>query len=287
MGDGAPAGKWDCPVCANATRRLFEVRGYWLRHCNSCRHRLFELIPRPDHAQSVYGDSYFDGGGAGYADYLAEADLLIRRGARYAALAARHAEPGTMLDVGAAAGFLAEGFRCAGWRPEGVEPNARMASLANSRYGIAMHTGTLETLRASRTYDLVTMIQVVAHFHDLRRAAQVTSQLTRSGGLWLVETWDSASLSARLFGKYWHEYNPPSVLHCFSKASLARMAEQVDFRAIADGRMLKRIAWGHARSLLSHQLGSPAVDRILGAVPGHFTLPYPSEDLFWMLFRKR
>ena len=64
------------------------------------------------------------------------------------------------------------------------------------------------------------MVQVVAHFHDLSRAFGNAARLTAPDGCWLIETWDSASWTARVLGAGWHEYSPPSVLQVFSRASL-------------------------------------------------------------------
>ena len=63
----------------------------------------------------VYRDDYFNGGGAGYSDYASEAEMLRGRGRDYGFKLARHARPGRMLDVGAAAGFILQGFVDQGW----------------------------------------------------------------------------------------------------------------------------------------------------------------------------
>lgn len=282
-----PARDWPCPVCGGESGRLFEVRDYWVRSCPDCEHRFVEFVPGPSHARTVYDDGYFFGGGAGYPDYFAESELLIDRGKRYAEIVARYAEPGRLLDVGSAAGFICAGFKMGGWDVEGIEPNPRMVQAAIARLVAPFHIGTLETFRPEKPFDLVTMIQVIAHFFDLSRAMEQAAAATRPGGLLLVETWDHRSLSAKVFGKTWHEYNPPSVLNIFSRASLNRLANSFGFAEIATGRLVKWIAWSHARTLLKHQLGNGVMSRALDLVPGGLRLPYPSEDLFWALFRKQ
>ncbi len=92
-----------CPICAGEARRLFEKHSYWVRECVTCIHRFCEMTPGDDHLTKVYGDAYFTEGGAGYSDYLAEADLLIAHGRRYGQMLKRHTQPGRVLDVGAAA----------------------------------------------------------------------------------------------------------------------------------------------------------------------------------------
>lgn len=275
-------------MCAGAGRCLFRSHGHEILGCEGCGHRFAAHVPAPDHVADVYGDEYFFGGGAGYADYTGEATLLVERGAAYARLVRAHSVPGTLLDVGASAGFILEGFVSGGWRGRGVEPNPRMAALANARLGPVVDVGTLEDLDTRQPVDLVLMLQVVGHFQDPRRALARAAGLTRPGGLWLVETWDRESWTARLFGRHWHEYSPPSVLHYFSRAGLRRLAASLGFREVAAGRPARKIGVAHTRSLVRHQLAGGPLGWLaspLALLPDSLEVPYPGDDLFWALFR--
>lgn len=282
----------ECPVCEAATRRVFCVRAeFQIRECGNCRHRFTEWRPPDNHISAVYADTYFFGGGAGYPDYLSEAAILREHGKRYARLIKQYAPPGDLLDAGAAGGFLCDGFRAEGWQVEGIEPNETMSRYGRETLNIPLHTASLETFAISRSYDLVSMIQVAGHFIDPRRALQKAADLTREHGFWLIETWDNQSLTARAFGKSWHEYNPPSVLHYFSRRSLELLASQFGFRRIAGGHPSKRVTWRHARSLIEHQVNDdqirrPAWQRLTRVIPDTAVLPYPSEDLIWILFQR-
>lgn len=279
-----------CPICNGAMQGLFAHRGYPVLGCEVCGHRAARIAPCANHVERVYTDQYFSGGGAGYPDYLSEARLLRAHGRRYASRLTRYMTPGTMLDVGTAAGFVLKGFTDAGWRGEGIEPNRSMAEYARAQLGLQVATGTLEEYDADRQYELVSMIQVVAHFVDLQRALRVAAQVTAQGGFWLIETWNRESLTARAFGKHWHEYSPPSVVQWFSPEGLARLAAQFGFQEVARGRPLKWIGGGHAKSLLRYRLEGSRLERFtasaVGLIPDRLAIPYPAEDLFWALFRK-
>lgn len=268
----------------------FEKQGYPVLECGRCRHRFLGHPAPVDHVERTFGDHYFHGGGAGYPDYLAEGWLLRRRGGRYARLVEAWRPPGTVLDVGAAAGFLLQGFTERGWTGRGVEPNAAMARHARDR-GLQVEVGTLEDLPAEPVYDVVLMVQVVAHVYDLRCAFRSAAAATAPGGYWLVETWDWTTWLARLFGDGWHEYSPPSVRHWFSTQSLVRVASDVGFCEVARGRPSKWIAAAHAASLLAHALGPSRLGRAVGSLgrrmPGRLAVPYPAADLLWMLLRKK
>src|SRR5262249_45645440 len=215
-----------CVLCGGASARLFSAHGHWVRGCTRCGHQAAELRPGPDHIGRTYGDEYFHGR-SGYPDYLAEGALIRAQGRRYAALLQRYVPLGRVLDVGTAAGFILEALLEAGWTGAGVEPNAHMAALAQQRLGAPIHVGPLEEFESAERFDLVTMIQVIPHFCDLRRALAAAAAVTAPTGWWLIETWNRDDPSALLLGRHWHEYNPPSVLHWFNPAGLRRLVAEL------------------------------------------------------------
>ena len=263
------------------------ITEFQIRECGACGHRFAEWQPQADHVAAVYGDKYLFGGGAGYPDYLSEGKILREHGRRYARLIGPYIQPGSMLDVGAASGFLCDGFRSEGWRPEALEPNGTMARYGRDALHLTFHTGTLEAFAGTRKYDLISMIQVLGHFTNLRCSLQKAADLTHERGFWLIETWNNRSLTARALGKHWHEYNPPSVLNYFSRRSLELFASQFGFHRVAGGHPRKNIMWRHARSLLDHQIPWRLFHQITGLIPDNTVLPYPSQDLLWTLFQKR
>jgi SAM-dependent methyltransferase len=279
----------DCPICYNPTRHVFQKYWYWICECVNCHHRTVEMTPSSEHTNQIYQDEYFKGAPAGYPDYLGEERILLEHGRRYGNLLKQYTEPGIILDVGAAAGFLLKGFQESGWQGIGLEPNSSMASYGRANLGLQMETGSLENFSSSRRFDLVSMIQVIAHFSDIRQALQNAAEVTRNGGFWLIETWDRASWIARVLGEHWHEYSPPSVLHWFSPSGLNRLVAQYGFSEVARGHPEKRINGAHAKYLLEEKLQSLPRGLLQGAlkiIPDQLAIPYPTFDLFWMLFQK-
>jgi SAM-dependent methyltransferase len=276
----------NCPLCQSESKFVFAAKGFPVRDCARCGHRFAEIAANGDHVAGIYGDDYFTGGGAGYADYLAEGAMLERRGRDYAKILSRYAAPGKVLDVGAAAGFILQGFIAEGWRGAGVEPNAAMAKYGRERFGLQIETGDFENFHAGEKFDLVSMIQVAAHFHAPRRAFENAFDLLAPGGFLLIETWNFRSLTARVFGRNWHEYSPPSVLHWFSPATLTNVLEKIGFEKLARGRPSKKISGAHAKSLLEYRLGRRFAP-LLKTIPDRVNFPYPAEDLFWLLLQKK
>jgi len=272
-----------CPLCSSESSFAFKARGIPVRDCDLCGHRFAELEAGEEHVVSVYDDSYFFGGEAGYSDYTAEADLLVERGRMYAEKLARYTGPGRMLDVGAACGFSLKGFTDKGWSGVGLEPNAAMARLAKERMDLDIFEGSLENCTLDRRFDLVSMLQVAGHFYDPLKAFKRAYELLNVNGFLLIESWNRESFSARLLRKHWHEYSPPSVLQWFSLKGMSRFLEGLGFETVAAGRPAKRIKGSHAKSILRYRIGD---NFLLKLIPDGLNIPYPAEDLFWALYRK-
>jgi len=278
-----------CIICSGGSTRHFEVSGIWIRRCDCCGHLFAEIADRDRHIENTYGDDYFFEGGSGYSDYLVESRLLIGRAQWYAKRLARYGARGAMLDVGAAAGFTLRGFADAGWDVLGIEPNARMAEYARANMHVAVEPTSLEAFAGGRRFDLITMLQVLPHFADPRAAIARAARLLRPGGYLLIETWNRNSFTARLYGRAWHEYSPPSVLHWFTSESLVRLLASEGFALAAQGRPPRWISISHAKSVLRNKAAASIKHRLLlgllTLLPERLAVPYPFDDLVWMLLR--
>lgn len=281
----------NCPICESSSKNFLKKYDYWILSCPNCRHQYVNINPSVVHAEMIYSDNYFEGGGDGYLNYLNESQIIRGHGQQYGRILKRYMIPGTVLDIGAAAGFILQGLVDEGWSGQGIEPNDKMANYARTELGLFVQTGTLEQLATDeKSFDLVTMIQVIPHFYNLRLALQIATDVTKPQGFWLIETWNRESLTAKIFGKNWHEYSPPSVLHWFSPDDLSNLAAQYGFTKVAIGKPEKWINGSHVKSLLRYKLQDVWFGKfflaILNLIPDSLAIPYPAEDLFWILFQK-
>lgn len=279
-----------CPLCRDDSLKLFQKHGIWIRECAVCRHRFANPETLDDHVEQIYGDDYFFNGGAGYDNYLSEAGLLVPHGRRYGRLLSRHGAGKSLLDVGAAAGLILKGLADEGFSGRGVEPNNTMATFAQTELKLDVVASSFEDFESDTQFDVLTVIQVMGHFIAPVDVVQKLHRLTKPGGLCLVETWDAGSWPARMLGSNWHEYSPPSVLQWFSRGSLKQLFECCEFEEVATGRPQKWINASHVCSLIDHKLPqtrwADAVRSGLRRIPARLNLPYPSDDLFWTLFRR-
>lgn len=279
-----------CPICGGTPIGDFRKNDCLILKCTTCGGKTTAGTFGAEHLNATYDDDYFFGGGAGYENYLEEAELLRQQGVRYADVLEKYLPQGRLLDVGCAAGFLQAGFEERGWSTTGLEPNASMVSHAQEKLGLHVVQGSLESVGELPPFDAVCLIQVIGHFHNLTQAMQSVSELTREDGLCLIEYWRMDSWVAKMFGKNWHEYSPPSVLHWFSRSSLDELMQNHGFAPVTGGIPKKYISAGHAASLAEHALQSTPLPgfltKPLRILPKTLKLRYPAFDLEWRLYRR-
>jgi SAM-dependent methyltransferase len=277
--------------CSEDKLLLFSKNGYPVMECKTCVRRFAVIHDADKHLSNVYSDDYFFQGNDGYPNYLDEKDMLINYGIHYAQIIGEYTNPGKVLDIGCAAGFILKGFENQGWEGFGIEPNNTMAKYGREELNLDIRTGSLETYTTENKFDLITLIQVIGHLYDIDKAMENISGLLNQNGFVLVESWNMNSLVARIFGKNWHEYSPPSVINWFSDDSLTYLFNQNGFEKVASGYPAKRINLQHALSLLEKNTPDlPFKKKILSAMSqslGKLVINYPPVDLKWYVFRKQ
>jgi 2-polyprenyl-3-methyl-5-hydroxy-6-metoxy-1,4-benzoquinol methylase len=279
----------DIKICIETKTTCFEKNGYTIVECKNCGHR-FTAVKNINHINEVYSDDYFFEGKDGYPNYLEEQDILYKYGVKYAKIVSKYSKPGYVLDSGCAAGFILKGFKDSGWNCYGIEPNKTMASYGKKELGLDITVGSLETYQASQKFDLVNMIQVIGHFYDIDKALTNTAHLLKPGGFVLIESWNMKSFMAKLMGKNWHEYSPPSVIHWFSDKTLEQLFNYYGFTLVKKGLPSKRINVKHALSLMEGKMPNflfkKKLIQLLNNSFGKLNIKYPPVDVKWYLFKK-
>lgn len=276
--------------CAEEKKLVLTKKGYPIKQCVKCGHRFTKIDDLQGHLAQVYSDDYFFGGKDGYPDYMKEKDLLFKSGLNYAKILSKYMKPGEVLDVGSAAGFILKGLETAGWRCHGVEPNDTMAAYGRNELKLDIQTGGLEDYRSDIKFDLISIIQVVGSFYDVDKALATSATLLKKGGYVIVESWDMDSYAARLQGKNWHEYCPPSVTNWYSDKTLNQAFEYHGFEFVDKGRPVKRININHGISLVDESfpkfIFKKPILKFFSWLVGKYNVRYPAVDLKWYLFRK-
>jgi len=229
-----------CPLCGSGERRLrFREEPFALVTCRECG--LAYVTPRLPPAQlisAVYGEDYWRSPAAryrGYTDYRADAELYRRTFRLRKRLLDRFCpRAGRVLDVGCAAGFFLEVMRDAGWDVHGIEPSAPIRAVACETLGAErVHAESLENTELEpRSFDLVTLWDVLEHLPDPVSALRAARALVAPGGKLLVETQNVRSAAARLLGRRWQHYKHAEHLAHFDASTLERAFELAGLRSL-------------------------------------------------------
>ena len=273
-------------------RHPFLIKdGYTIFECNKGGHRFLEIEDYENHVDEVYSDKYFFEGGHGYPNYLKEKDKLVQYGKNYAKIISKYRKPGKVLDVGCAAGFVLKGYEKSGWNCHGIDPNNTMVKYGRENLNLSITKADLESFDIKECFDLISLIQVIGHLHDLDKSMELIRELLNKDGHVIVESWDMNSLIAKIMGKHWHEYSPPSVVNWFSDSTLNQLFINHGFSLISKGRPLKKVSIQHGISLFKektpHFYFKEKILKFFDEKLGKYNLPYPPIDLKWYLFQKK
>lgn len=267
----------DYEVLFEGRDRLHNMPGSFpVVQCRQCR--LVYLNPRP--AEATLADYY----PVDYSPHQREGGLvqLVQRWLRRRQ--ARHIKKaipigGRVLEIGCGTGDLLVPLQSLGVLVSGVEISSYAAEIVRRNHGLDVHTGTLfDAPYAPHSFDAVVMRHVIEHFPSARRALDQIASLLKPGGVLFITTPNFESFDGKIFGRYWHDLDPPRHLAVFSVTTLDRMLKNTGFEMRAISYSMVPNDWIYSmRNLLVEYLGD-------GPVPQIFSIRNPFMLLFFLPF---
>ena len=188
-------------------------------------------------------------------------------------LAGAHREarrtPGTLLDIGTAAGGFLAAATARGWKAEGCEPNRWLAEWGARHYGVRIRPGgVFDQDYEPASFDVVTLWDVIEHTTNPRAVLEHCRSLLKPGGVLVVNYPDIGSWIARALGRRWlfltsvhlHYFDRRTMRGCSSRRasrSLVRPHVQrleLDYMLARGAILSSRLVPG-ARGVSSQPLG--------------------------------
>lgn len=264
-----------CISCgASSPEPFFEASDWYLGavegkfnylRCTNCGTAMVAPQPTDRVLRAAYAETY--------APYSARPGLAQRLGERFAQREASHlvslVDPSReVLDVGCGTGRFLERLRRAGWhgRISGVEPAANVAAETARRLGLPVRTGSIEEMDVSEgSIGTVVLRHVIEHLRDPREALARVRSALEQGGFVYVATPDARALAAKVFGRYWHGYDPPRHLFAFTRDGMRRLLGSEGFDVVAERWYFAPQMWTGS---LRHALGRGRRPR-LAAIAGN------------------
>jgi len=230
-----PAG-FVCRHCGGGrsiVRYEFAEHDKVILECSSCRLMVLHPMPSEDELHAVYNEDYFENEQLtaadpsrvyGYVDYISER-INKQKGYRGICevirgfLLSSRQRP-RLLDYGCGLGFFLDAAYECGFDVEGVEFNRYALEYIRHRYRYAAHAP--EEFRPREPYEVVTMFDVIEHLREPFEMLDTVHSLLESGGLFVVSTMDSTSVTSRLMGKNLEDFRRISEhLFFFDRSNLS------------------------------------------------------------------
>lgn len=282
-----------CPLCGAGDSGLWLRKGDWqYRHCMNCSAVWLDPLPSLAWAEDFYDHAYFEGGDrGGYRNYLADEVQHLTNARARVELARRFgaAPPGLWVDVGCAVGYTLVQAREAGFEVRGVDVSPWARGVARQHFGLDVVASLSEVQhQRSGQASVVTIFQVLEHLPVPLGVLQQARACLRPDGLLVIETWDRASLAARLFGKRWQQITPPSVAWLFDRKSLGYALAQAGFELSTIISTSKAVSVSWACGLLAEKVPrriSPMLSRLADSSIGKSSMTYRLGDLVTVVAR--
>jgi ubiquinone/menaquinone biosynthesis C-methylase UbiE len=236
-----------CLLCGSTRIQAADAE-YNLQRCEACGY-VFDN-PRPALAAIVN----FYSTPKKYDSWLVGEDSREELWKRRLKKLLRHAERGSLLDVGTGTGQFLNVARSHFNRVSGTEVSQTALKIAKEKYGLELFQGQIEDSNLPKnSFDTITMFHVLEHVSDPKKTIARCKELLKTGGVLLVcvpndvLAWTSKvkilgkKLGLRSFHKFSPKLGVPRVftskeihLSHFSPTVLRRFLERSDLEVIEE-----------------------------------------------------
>lgn len=192
-----------CLACGHSSPApvRYRLRKFAVRRCSACGLQYRDPMPDFQEIEAMYEtakfhtSAFFRNARRDYDPKAPEIKINLRALADLESLT-----PGRrLLDVGAGVGMFLYLAQHAGWHTDGIEISPRLCQRALKDLGIHLREGSFpEAAPPGKTFDVITMWDLLEHVSDPVRVLTAARQRLRPGGVLLIFTIDSNSFFNRL-----------------------------------------------------------------------------------------
>lgn len=275
-----------CEVCDGPG----EPVGYaGLRRCAACTHVWADLSLDAADLARLYQRSYFFGDE--YGNYVEDRRIIEKNFAGRLATLRRFVEPQhrRLFELGCAYGFFLNAARPLFGSVQGIDVSEDGVRYAKEQLGLDVLCGDLLTLDQPPACDVACLWDTIEHLARPRRYLETIASQMPSGGLVAITTGDIASFNARLQKGRWRLIHPPTHLHYFTSASLARLLDRCGFRVVhLEWPGMYRSAGGMLHNVFALKWKQAAIGAWLKrAVPARLDVYLNLHDIMFIIAEHR
>lgn len=182
----------------------------------------------------------------------------------------KYIKTGTVLDVGAAAGFFLKVAKDAGWKTYGIEPSKYLSDFGNKTYGVNITQGTVDSVtKLPEQVDLVTLWDVLEHTFDPKDVLKRCNRYLKNDGYVVVNYPNIGNWMARAAGRnYWFILSVH--LYYFVPKTIKKYLEETGFEVVESRPHFQTLEFGYL--LYRAEAYLPKVARLCGKISNAFGL---------------
>jgi 2-polyprenyl-3-methyl-5-hydroxy-6-metoxy-1,4-benzoquinol methylase len=189
-----------CLLCARTLRRIgADFTGKQIYKCDDCEYVTTPIAAMAE-ASALYDDpEYFDGWGCNLEfDYDRFEPAVHQQVQDYLDFIGKHTRGKSLLDVGTGSGLLPQLARTRGYEVEGTDLSKHVSENVPTKAGFPIHHGTIEDIRFTREYDVITMLHVLEHTSNPLSTLERCKDLLTDSGYVVVVVPNYQSLDSRI-----------------------------------------------------------------------------------------
>lgn len=220
----------ECIFCKTKSDRIaITENGYQGKRCPQCE--LIYISPRPSLNEIV--DLYGHNEAHISAQAHIEADFAKRLYAKHNLnLIPTAVKRGSLLEIGAGAGYFLDEARKIGFDPYGLEFNPVQANFVRDRLHIPCEESALSSsVFSGQKFDLVYHCDVISHFFDPIAEFQKMHEVMKDESFLVFETGNFAEVDPKYY-QYIPSFQYPDHLFFFSIDNLCELLKQTGFEPI-------------------------------------------------------
>lgn len=207
-----------------------------LYHCPDDSHISVDCNLTDDELYRLYGKDYWKG--KEYTDYLADERLTRKRIKGSIKILEKYLpvkESFRIFEIGCAYGFFLDECRKK-WNcnVSGIDVSESALEYAKNKLYLDVIKGDYITyhLPNEGKIDIIAMWDTIEHLRNPDDFVKKAHHDLNHNGILIISTGDMGSFNAKMRGKKWRQYHPPTHLHYFSRKSLIALLEANGFEVL-------------------------------------------------------
>lgn len=220
-----------CLICKNYNlKKLFNYKKhFYIYKCQNCS--CFFLQPQPvfEDLRSIYSKKYFQAWELKSAAEMKKATFKLRLNS-----IKKHKPTGKILDIGCATGFFLEQAQQEGYDVYGVEISDYAAKKAKQKFGDnrIFNSNFDKADIPIDNFDIITMSDLLEHVKNPNKLFNKCYKILKPGGIIMIMTPDTDSLSARIMRKKWSQYKLEHLFY-FNLKSIKFLAKKYNLKILS------------------------------------------------------